>query len=683
MLVALAWIGARDAIHAHRNEARARVEVEVMARALSFEEELRRELLSLDQTLRFLQSEWQRDPEHFDLAARASQAVVLTDVSLQLFIADAQGIVRSSSRSSILGVDVGTRDYFRHVSSTGTDDGRMFVGELTQGQVTGRWQLNLVRRLDNPDGSFAGVIGASYDANALTRFYPEADLGLHGLMAVVSMRVGTAWILAGPHQQPSVVDISSSGIFPMLRQDTEGSWAGRSGLDDVDRIYAFATVPDHDLKVVVGVDRAESMQAATEWELTALVFTGGITLLLLVLSLLLLRVQDAARRRHEALAHERAILEATLTGMSDGIMMVDGSFRLMAWNQHFPEFTGVPPDILRVGLSMEDMLRAQAAAGEFGPVDAEAEVARRLARLRSGESMGTIERPRPGGHQLEIRRNPLPGGGFVTLYSDVTARRQTEERLRQAQTMAAVGRLTAGVAHDFNNLLAAIIANAEMLQNHPAGQAIDERRVGMILQTAERGADLVRRLLAFSRKQELLPALVGLNQVIHGMRDLLRATLGRGTRLETALDEALWPALIDPVQLEHLILNLAINARDAMPDGGTLTIATTNSTLRSGDVATDLARGDYVVLTVSDTGTGMSADVLRNVFEPFFTTKPPGQGSGLGLSQVYGLATQSGGGVRIDSSIGRGTRVIVLFPRALPTVVRETVSVSHSTPQRV
>ena len=201
-----------------------------------------------------------------------------------------------------------------------------------------------------------------------------------------------------------------------------------------------------------------------------------------------------------------------------------------------------------------------------------------MALLRSGGAMGTIERPRPSGRQLEIRRNPLPGGGFVTLYTDVTARRQAEERLRQAQTMAAVGRLTAGVAHDFNNLLSAISGNAEMLHSQLGEHPEHGRRLAVILQAAGRGADLVRRLLAFSRKQELAPVLVDLNKVVRGMGDLLRATLGArsGSR---RLRRELWPALIDPVQIEHVILNLAINARDAMPDGGTLTITTANTTL--------------------------------------------------------------------------------------------------------
>ncbi|MEJ0018106.1 MAG: PAS-domain containing protein [Acetobacteraceae bacterium] len=674
LLVALAWIGARDAILAHRGEARARVQAEILARTLAFEEQLRRELLSIDQTLRILEYEWQRDPEHFDLAARSSQVVVLSDVSLQLFIADATGTVRNSSRTAIVGTRIDGRDYFQHEAKLPADDGRMFVGELTQGKVTQLWQINMVRRLDNPDGSFAGVIAASYDTNSFARFYREVDLGAHGLIAVVSMRDGDAWTLAGPGQTQGVTNIADMPIFTVMRGAAEGTWTGVSGLDDVERIYAFAGVPDHDLKVVVGLDRAEALRPSVAWERNALVFTGGITVLIVLLAILLLRAQDSARRRHEALARERAILAATLTGMSDGIMMVDADLRLMAWNQQFPDFTGVPPEILRVGLPMEDILRGQVAGGEFGPVDVETEVARRMAMLRSGASMGTIERPRPSGRQLEIRRNPLPGGGFVTLYTDVTIRRQTEERLRQAQTMAAIGRLTAGVAHDFNNLLVAISGNAEIVHRELPEESVQARRLAVVLQAAGRGADLVRRLLAFSRKQPMTPELVDLNRVVRGMGDLLRATLGRTIRVETVLEDSLWLALVDTVQIEHVILNLAINARDAMPQGGTLTIATAKMTLGRNSAAVDLPAGDYVAVSVSDTGTGMTEEVLRNAFEPFFTTKPPGQGSGLGLSQVYGVASQSGGGVRIDSAVGRGTTVSVLFPRARSGADGEPVS---------
>jgi signal transduction histidine kinase/CheY-like chemotaxis protein len=662
-LIALTWIGVRDAILAHRTEAQARVQAEIVGKALAFEELLRREMLALDQTLRVLENEWQRNPAGFDIADRSSQLVALNDVSLQIFIADAQGIVRSSSRPAIIGTDVSGRDYFRYEAALTTDDGRMFVGALTQGQVTRVWQINLVRRLDNPDGSFAGIIAASYDMNSYSRLYREVDLGSRGLVAVANA-AGAAWTLPDPAQSGSVVSIAGSPMFAAMQAAPDGSWTGRSALDAAERIYAFATVPDRDLKVVVGIDRDDAMRAAGLWEQNALTYGGGITVLVLLMAALLLREDHTARRRHESLLRERAILDATITGMGDGIMMVDGDLRLMAWNQRFPEFTGVPQHLLHVGLPMEDILRGQAEAGEFGAVDVEAEVARRMELLRSGVAMGTIERPRPGGKQLEIRRNPLPGGGFVTLYSDVTARRQTEERLRQAQTMAAIGRLTSGVAHDFNNLLSAISGNAEMLHNHVGRHPKHARRLAVILQATGRGSDLVRQLLAFSRKQPLTPVQADLSKIVRGMDDLLRATIGRATLIETKLEEALWPAVVDPAQIEHVILNLAINARDAMSDGGKLTITTGNASLGPIDDTDDLPPGDYVVLAVSDTGTGMSDEVIRNAFEPFFTTKAPGKGSGLGLSQVYGVASQAGGAVRIKSAIGKGTTVSVFFPTA-------------------
>ncbi|HET8996190.1 MAG TPA: PAS-domain containing protein [Acetobacteraceae bacterium] len=365
-------------------------------------------------------------------------------------------------------------------------------------------------------------------------------------------------------------------------------------------------------------------------------------------------------------------LEATLAGMSDGIMMVDAELRLLAWNDKFPQFTGVPADMLYVGATMQDVLRAQALAGEFGAVDVEAEVVRRLDLLRRISSIGVLERQRPNGQVIELRRNPLPGGGFVTLYTDVTARRAAEERMREAQKMAAIGRLTAGVAHDFNNVLTSIMGSAELLERRLGDDPAAARKLAVILQGAQRGADLVQQLLAFSRKQPLVPIAVEPNNVVRGMGELLRTTLGGAVRVETRLN-ARYPALVDPVQIEHVILNLAINARDAMPDGGVLTIATEDVVLDAPLEEAGLARGDYVMVSVADTGCGMPPDVQRQALEPFFTTKPPGRGSGLGLSQVYGVANQSGGGVQIDSALGRGTRISVFLPRAATAPVQPPV----------
>ena len=685
ILIALTWIAAHSAIRSHRAESQARAEAVVVNEALAFEGQVRRQLLAIDQTLRILQMEWRRDPTQFDLNTWERQVVALTDVSLQIFVADAQGIVRASSRREIIGTDVRGRDYFQHEADLPADDGKMFIGSLTRGLVTRQWQLNLVRRLNRPDGSFAGVISASYDPRGLTQFYDEADLGSHGIMAVVSLPDGALRALVRPAAAEPSASIARSPMFAAMTAKPNGPWIGPSALDGIERIHVFRTVPDRNLDIVVGIDNAEAMQSSATWEHGVLVFAGGVTVFVLLTGGFLLREERAAHQREEALTRDRTLLaaaearaqakaaqlEATLTGMTDGIMMVDADLRLVEWNARFPEFTGAPPEILRVGLRLQDIWRAQAAAGEFGPIDVEAEVARRLALLRPESSTGTIERLRPNGRRLELRRNPLPGGGFVTLYTDITSRHQTEERLRLAQKMAAIGRLTSGVAHDFNNLLASVIGNAEMLQSDLSSSSpAHARRTSIILQAAGRGADLVRQLLAFSRNQSLAPAPVDLNRVVSGIDELLRSTVGKGIQIETRLDPELWLALVDPVQIEHVILNLAINARDAMPDGGLLTIATSNTSLRPPSRSETLSDGDYVVVAVTDTGTGIAEEVLGNVFEPFFTTKPPGKGSGLGLSQVYGVASQSQGGVEIKSALHEGTTVKVFFPRAVAGISR-------------
>ncbi len=257
---------------------------------------------------------------------------------------------------------------------------------------------------------------------------------------------------------------------------------------------------------------------------------------------------------------------------------------------------------------------------------------------------------------------------------------KSEASLRQAQKLQAVGQLAGGIAHDFNNLLTAVIAALDLLRPRlPVDDARSTRLVDNALQAADRGGKLTAQLLAFSRRQRLLPVPTDLNNIVLGMLGLLTSTLGRDIRVETALTRGLWLALVDPHQVESAILNLALNARDAMPKGGMLRISTANITLpepmrppamvpteAGGNLAVppSAALGDFVVIRVSDTGTGMPADVLAHVFEPFFTTKQPGRGSGLGLSQVHGLAAQSGGDVRVESESGLGTTVSLLLPRA-------------------
>jgi len=253
------------------------------------------------------------------------------------------------------------------------------------------------------------------------------------------------------------------------------------------------------------------------------------------------------------------------------------------------------------------------------------------------------------------------------LLMQIEERERVESTLRQLQRLEAVGQLTSGVAHDFNNLLTVVLGNISFLEKGLAKAGIDanlSQRLTYMRAAAERGAGLTDQLLSFSRRQRLEPKVIDLNETVAGMRDLLQSTIGGGIRIQTQLTMDLWPALVDLTQLELAVLNLSINARDAMEMGGTLSVGTANVELAMPFYPEEPPAGDYVAVRVSDTGAGMSKDVRSKAFEPFFTTKEIGKGSGLGLSQVLGFAKQSGGGVRVQSEAGQGTSIEIFLPRA-------------------
>ena len=286
--------------------------------------------------------------------------------------------------------------------------------------------------------------------------------------------------------------------------------------------------------------------------------------------------------------------------------------------------------------------------------------------------------------------------GFAKITKDVTEQRESRQALEdarealfQSQKMEAIGQLTGGVAHDFNNLLTVILGGLESIgrqiallpESSIATRITRSRELAVV--GVKRAATLTSRLLAFARQQALTPAHVDANKLISGIAEMLRRTLGESITLETVLSGGLWPIFIDPHQLENALLNLAVNARDAMPQGGRLTIETANTSLDEDYVAalTEIvAPGQYVLIAVRDTGTGMDESTLQRAFEPFFTTKPIGQGTGLGLSQVYGFIRQSAGYVKIYSELGEGTTIKLYLPRDRASVAEEVPTLSVQSP---
>jgi PAS domain S-box-containing protein len=334
-----------------------------------------------------------------------------------------------------------------------------------------------------------------------------------------------------------------------------------------------------------------------------------------------------------------------------------------------------------LGWSEPDLL-ARPFATLIDPGD-HAETVDVVSRLAAGETVtGFVDRilTRAGERRVVMwTAVPDPGTGlFYIVGRDITEQRRAEEQLLQAQKMEAIGQLTGGIAHDFNNLLTGIIGSLDLMQTRLQQGRTDaiERYARAAMSSAGRASALTHRLLAFARRQPLEPQPVGANPLIAGMEDLLRRTLGERVQLDLVAAEGLWLTLCDPHQLESALLNLAINARDAMPDGGRLVIETGNTHLdRAGSRQQGGVReGGYVCVSVSDTGTGMSPEVAARAFDPFFTTKPLGQGTGLGLSMIYGFVKQSEGHVRIDSAPGRGTVVRLYLPRYQGAAVPEAVA---------
>jgi PAS domain S-box-containing protein len=373
------------------------------------------------------------------------------------------------------------------------------------------------------------------------------------------------------------------------------------------------------------------------------------------------RRQAAEAALRESEERLRAIYEQAAVGIC--LIALDHRFERV--NRRFCEILGYDAD---------DLLKFASSIDTTHPDDREAD-AQAVAKLFAGANSITLEKRYLKRDQqvvwvrltLSVLRSPEGDPRtFIGVIEDISARQALEEQLRRSQRLESIGQLTGGIAHDFNNLLTIILGGAEMLTGEAAPGSQPRVIAEMIGSAAERGADLTRRLLAFARRQSLQPAAIDVNQLVLGLDNLQRRTLGENVEIEFVRAAGLWNAQVDPGQLESALLNLTINARDAMPDGGRLTIETANSWISQdyADQHVDVQPGQYVQLSVSDTGVGIAPKDLGRVFEPFYTTKEMGKGTGLGLAMVYGFIRQSGGHVDIYSESGHGTTVKMYLPRA-------------------
>jgi PAS domain S-box-containing protein len=570
-------------------------------------------------------------------------------------VLDTHGRAVHNSDTGYTGLDLSDRAYFKYHRDNPTTG--FNFGAPIRNRVSGKWVIPVTLPVRGPAGEFEGVMVAGVDSLFFTRVWaidgelPKLSMTLFKTDGVMLMRNPFAERLIGK-------SYSSGYIFRQIVAGIRaGAFENRSDVDGEMRLFAYRQLTGFpDLVLVAG--QATDQVLAAWWRIVQIVASGWLVATLVVgaLTAWLIReakarlaTQDRYRMLFESNPHPVAVIERD-TG------------RFLAVND---------AAVKQYGWSREELL-AMSANDLYRPADVPAAKAMRLEAasdatpvfrgLRHHRKDGAVIDVETSARGIELEGTPA----ILTIAQDVTERRMVEQQLRQAQKMEAVGQLTGGIAHDFNNILMVVMANVEAMEEEEKNldpYLLD--RIKGIARATQRAADLTRQLLAFSRKQALRPQVTDINDLVAATGTLLRRTLGEQIEIESILADDLWTVRVDRAQLEAALINLAINARDAMPKGGRLLIETLNTTLdkRYAVENPDAVPGDYVLLAVSDTGSGMSADVLAKVFEPFFTTKGVGKGTGLGLSMIYGFIKQSDGHIKIYSDVGRGTSIKLYLPR--------------------
>jgi signal transduction histidine kinase len=597
-------------------------------------------------------------------------------------------------------VSVAARPYFARVLKTGA----FTVGEYSFGLSNGRRVIQFALPFYGDDGRMDGVIVAALSLDWLADDIAHKGIPAGAVVAVTD-RNGT-YLARYPDNDEYIGKQRHNEEYLKKKG---GGVADLTGSDGVERIVGYAPLDaDSGLFVGFGLDKARAFVAIERGTRRGIVVITLSTLLVLLLTSLgarrfidrplsqlvdvanewrrgeysrrvrlsdkseIARVGDAFNTMADALERRERELAATkekaeeaaarittiFESTTDSVIIIDPDWRVSFLNGRARAQVEDGRDI--IGMKLWDAF----------PDAADTEIIDHFRQAMSDRRPLSFEAFCPR-QNTWYAFNAFPSDrGLAVYFRDVTeqkhaveARRFMEEQLHQSQKMEAVGQLTGGVAHDFNNLLTVVTGNLELIEKSAADSRKVQRFAAAAQHAADRGAKLTAQLLAFSRRQTLNPKLVSANQLLSGFQEIIRRAVGTGCEFKVLSEESLWPCYVDPSLLESALLNLALNARDAMGDGGTLTIETRNVVLGEGKVA-GCPAGSYVSLSVTDTGCGMSPELRDRIFEPFFTTKEIGKGTGLGLSMVYGFVHQSGGHIAVKSAPGAGTTFTLYLPKA-------------------
>ena len=591
------------------------------------------------------------------IASQIATAPMMRD--LMWFDANGDRILNAGTPAPAIE-NISDRAYFQYHAAN--PDRGAHLGDPIHGKLDGTWIITLSRRIDSPGGDFAGVVAATFAIGTIRQFYETFDVGGQGFIRLNT--TDGVIVTRYPTRNAETGQTISSGIDINERVPAVpvGDWHAVSPVDAVERFGSYRKVESYPLVVAVGRGVDELL---APWRTDALIHVAISLCTSTIIALLGMHFTRQLHLRCQAekdLRRRKRQYRLLADNNTDLIVQLDCNLRHVYASPASQRLLDCAPHQL-IGAHLRNFVHADdwpALAANLlaaGQTETAVPISYRLCRDDGCEVW--VE---ASGHRL------AGDEGYVLAQRDITERRRAELQLRQAQRMEAVGQLTAGVAHDFNNLLQGQTGALELLLAEVAGQSRAVRLATMALERASHAAQLTHSLLSFSRQQFLEPEAVAIPALLTRLATILRRTLGPRISIQFDVDPDVCPAFADPAQVESALLNLTLNARDAMPDGGRLCIQAGNAD-ETRDLPDHLQPGRYVTITVSDDGCGMSPATLAQACEPFFTTKRSGQASGLGLSMVQGFARQSGGALCFRSEIGHGTQAELWLPVAAVPIV--------------
>jgi signal transduction histidine kinase/ActR/RegA family two-component response regulator len=650
LLVALLWLGIVEGLRLDRDIAIRDGQTDAANLARAFEENITRTVEAVDQTLLFAREMYVQNRDGLDLTTWMREGGVLNALHVQLAIANANGTVTWSNLGAPPRDDVSVGDRQHFLAQKNNPQDTLYISRPVIGRISNKRTVQFVRKILKADGSFDGVVVASLDPDYLSEFYESISIE-NGSVAL-SLSDGT--ILAQAPEKLGEVgrDVEISRLYHIVR-----------GPDGRERIVSVRHLRQYPLTVAVKLSLNEELSDFFRLRRTYLA-TG------MILSAICVIGSFVIARQRRSLLESRKALSATLESITEGVVMANADGRVLVVNRNLINMLDLPPAIASGGYYLQQIVDWQIEHGEFDSLTAP-DVDDLLMKADRFNGFSRYERQRPNGMTIEVRTVTMADGGLVRTFTDISDRKRNEAALSAAQTraahaerMQALGQLAGGIAHDFNNILQAVQGAAALIESRAGDRVSTYRFAQMILDVTKRGTSITGRLLAFARRGELRAEPIDCTALLTGLKEVLTHTLGSAIRVEMSIAPNLPPLLSDKGQLETVLVNLATNARDALPTGGLLSISATEI-VASGDVAThELQPGRYIRLTIADTGVGMDQITLRRVVEPFFSTKPAGQGTGLGLSMAKGFAEQSGGWLSIESELNVGTNVHLWLPVA-------------------